>query len=194
MWVRTLLALGLALGICLTSARAEDNDPDASVKPDSSAIDDQDTIDDSKEVEILDLGIVEGYRYQRHHGHQHVEVLDIPFGAVLKAKRNEDGETGYRFLHVPFVTVAERDLDDDSNSFRLLDVPFFSLVKTRNDDDGDFDRQVIDLPLLGPLFRHKRVGDKQTTRFLFLKHSWTANDAETEEPRPAPRRSNAHPG
>jgi len=191
MWGRTLLSLGLSLGIFLTGAMA---DEEKSVETDIPLLLEYEADEDSKEVEILDLGIVEGYRYERHGDHKEVEILDIPFGAVLKAERNEDGETGYRFLHVPFVTVAERDLDEDSNSFRLLDVPFFSLVKTRNDDDGDFDRQVVDLPLLGPLFRHKRVGNKQTTRILFFKHSWTSDKEESDEPRRQPRRSNAHPG
>ena len=185
-----LVSLGLALGICLTPAIADDE-----VKTNLPPIVEYESDDDSKEVEVLDLGIVEGYRYERHDGHREVEFLDLPLATVLKAERNEEGETGYRFIHVPFVTVAERNLNDDSNSFRLVDVPFFSLVKTRNDDDGDFDRQVIDLPLLGPLFRHKREGDKETTRILFFKHSRTVDlDAEPEEPLPARRRSNANPG
>lgn len=190
MWGRMLLSLGLAIGICLTPAIADD-EVEANLPP----IIEYERDDDSKEIEILDLGIIEGYRYERHGDHKELEILDLPLAAVLKAERNEDGETGFRFLHVPFVTVAERDLDDDSNSFRLVDVPFFSLVKTRNDDDGDFDRQLIDLPILGPLFRHKREGDRETTRFLFFKHSRTVNEADkSDEARRKPRRSNAHPG
>lgn len=194
MWGRTLPILGLSLGIFLTSAVADDEKNTDSTETNLPPVLEYERNDDAKEVEILDLGIVEGYRYERKGDHQEVEVLDIPFAAVLKAERNEEGETGYRFLHVPFVTVAERNLGDDSNSFRLLDVPFFSLVKTKNDDDGDFDRQVIDLPILGPLFRHKRQGDKETTRFLFFKHSWTSDRDDADEPQRAPRRSNAHPG
>jgi hypothetical protein len=189
-----LLILGLAVGVYLTPAIADD---EADTKTNLPPIVEHERSDDSSETEILDLGIVEGYRHERNDGHHEVEILDIPFGAVLKAERDKDGETGYRFIHVPFVTVAERKLHDDSNSFRLVDVPFFSLVKTHNDDDGDFDRQVLDIPIFGPLIRHKRQGDKETARFLFFKHSWTAaseDDKDSDEPRRKPRRSNAHPG
>jgi len=191
---RMLLALGLSLGILLTGAMAESDKSEESVEASIPLLVDYERDDDSKEIEVLDLGIVEGYRYERDGDHKEVEILDLPLAAVLKAERNEDGETGFRFIHVPFVTVAERKLGDESNSFELLDVPFFSLVKTRNDDDGDFDRQLIDLPILGPLFRHKRVGDKETTRFLFFKHSRKSRDVESDELRRAPRQSNAHPG
>jgi hypothetical protein len=186
--------MGLSLGILLTGAMAESDESENSVDAGIPLLLEYERDDDSKEVEILDLGIIEGYRYERHGDHKEVEILDLPLAAVLKAERNEEGETGFRFIHVPFITVAERDLGKHGNSFKLLDVPFFSLVKTENDDDGDFDRQLIDLPILGPLFRHKRVGDKETTRFLFFKHSRTSNDDESDEPRRTPRRSNAHPG
>jgi hypothetical protein len=147
---------------------------------------------DSEKWEILDLAIVEGYTYERKGGHKEVEVLDLPFAKVLEAERNEDGETGFRFIHVPFVTVAERDLDDDVNSFRLVDVPFFQLVETENDDNGDFDRQVLDIPIFGPLIRHKREGERESARFLFFKRSWNVDADKSPAERPdRPRRSNA---
>jgi hypothetical protein len=151
---------------------------------------------DRKEVEVIDLPFIEGYDYERDGERRDVEVLDVPFASVLKAHRDGEDDSSFKFIHVPFVTVAKGERDEDGQSFALLDVPFVSLVKTESDADGNFDRRAVSLPILGSLFRHSREGDKETARFLFFKHSWkneVSGDEDTEAPSKH-KRSNAHPG
>lgn len=122
------------------------------------------------EVEIFDLGIATGYSFKRKGDTRRVRVVDIPFASVLKVDESPH-KARMKFLSVPGVSVAKSKRVGEKSSFKLLDLPFASLVRSEREANGDFDRRAVNLPILGSLFRHSRHDGKETTRFLFFKHT-----------------------
>lgn len=103
---------------------------------------------DSKRVKLVDVVVGEGYSYKRDGEHREVEVIHLPLVSVLKTER-----------------------DPGSDSVKILDIPFFTLAESSADADGDFDHRAIDIPIFGPLFRHRRSGDEEKVRFLIFSHT-----------------------
>ena len=51
---------------------------------------------------------------------------------------------------------------------RVLDVPLFSLYRSEHYGDGQYDMRLVDLPLLGSLFRVRRTEREDRTDALFV--------------------------
>ena len=118
---------------------------------------------DSKRVKLIDVVIGEGYSYKRDGDRREVEVINLPLVSVLKAER-----------------------DSESESVKILDIPFFTLAESREDADGDFDNRAIDVPIFGPLFRHRRTNGEEKFRFLIFSHT---RNSDTERGHDGSRKS-----
>lgn len=98
---------------------------------------------------------------------RHNHVREFP---VVNHRRHGD-EARTKFVYLPGAAVVRNKSDDSRNKTEVLDIPFFTLAETERRTNGEFDNKAVDLPLFGPLFRHKRVGDKEKVRFFIFSHT-----------------------
>lgn len=97
--------------------------------------------------------------------HSHVR------GFPLVNHRRHGEDTRTKFVYVPGASVVKTRADEDEKKVAVLDIPFFTLAESKSRTNGEFDNKAIDLPIIGSLFRHKRVGNKEKIRFLIFSHT-----------------------
>lgn len=123
----------------------------------------------SAKIEVVDVGVFQGYRYDRKNGAQEATVLDAKLATLVEARQDGNESSSLRLVSAPFVSLIESRQSGGESSFDLIDVPFFSVIKAREHGNGDFDRRFLNLPIIGSLFRHSKDGDTETVRILGLK-------------------------
>ena len=101
---------------------------------------------------------------------------------LVKYDRDGDKER-QKVLYVPGASVVKSRSDADESKVAVLDVPFFTLAESEHRENGEFDNKAIDIPIFGPLFRHRREGNKEKVRFLFFSHTRTVDPDEYGQPR-----------
>lgn len=163
----TILALSLVMTGAGVAWSAEDG---ATLEP----------VDGVEEAPVADGEIID------IEGDDHVHTSLFP---LVKYRKHGDEER-LKLVHVPFVSLVKAKKNDEKEEVSIVNVPFFKLVKSETHADGDFDNQVVKLPIIGALFRHKRTGNREKVRFLIFSHTRTVSDDEMEDAgEPRPRRT-----
>lgn len=89
---------------------------------------------------------------------------------LVKYDRDGDEER-QKVLYVPGASVVKSRSDAEESKVEVLDIPFFTLAESEHRENGEFDNKAIDIPIFGPLFRHRRQGNEEKVRFLFFSHT-----------------------
>lgn len=135
---------------------------------------------DHEEFGVLRWHILDGIEYERHGDHSDFELLDIPFASVIKAEDHGPYGSQMRFINAPATSVVRTESSDGGNRFRLLKLPWMYLLSTESHEDGDYEHGFLKLPLVGPLFKVSKDGDKRETRFLFFFRHRSGKDSEPQ--------------
>jgi hypothetical protein len=107
--------------------------------------------------------------------HTHVRAFPL----VNHKRHGESTQT--KFVHVPGAALVKTRGNAHEEKVEILDVPFFTLAESKSRDNGEFDNKAIDIPIFGPLFRHKREGDREKVRFLIFSHTRTVDPEKYEK-------------
>ena len=101
---------------------------------------------------------------------------------LVKYDRDGDEER-QKILYVPGASVVKSRSDADESKVEVLDIPFFTLAESEHRENGEFDNKAVDIPIFGPLFRHRREGNKEKIRFLFFSHTRSVDPEEYGKPK-----------
>jgi len=105
------------------------------------------------EFQVLDLGLLKLYEQEQDDEECVVDVLRVPPFHLFRLFRYSGDRSGYAQVKLLELTPFRHTL--------------FSLYDYERDGDAEYDRKILSLPLVGPLYRHTKDGDRH--RFEILR-------------------------
>jgi hypothetical protein len=115
---------------------------------------------DKETWKILNVPLVEGFRYDRKGGEASTSILDVPLATLYSGHSSANGAADWKLLDIPFATLAKgghspgKDGKGGSGSLTILDVPLACLYRQESNETRTRIK-VLDLPILGPLLGYR---------------------------------------
>lgn len=95
-------------------------------------------------------------------------LLDLWIVSLVEVERNDSGDSHVSILDGPGFALFESKRDGERSRIRVLDLPLFALYRSDVGRAPNRDLRVLDLPIVGSLFRRSQDEREIDWRVLFL--------------------------
>ncbi len=107
------------------------------------------------------------FDFHRDQSTSSVQILDLFLFSLVDSHSHQPDYSSLEILQAPLISGYESRRSDHGHRTRVLDVPLFSLYRSESHGSCS-DMGVLNLPLIGSLFRQRVDEDQVRTNVLFL--------------------------